>query len=96
MTDEQIKKLFAASRSTHGDRVVRFARMVELQVKSEGVGLSHDDVCRLSKIFNSHSNHISAHEQTRINEWLKTVILSALMAKPAQNTEAREAQRIKE
>jgi hypothetical protein len=58
MTDEQIKKLFEGSWATHGDRPIRFARMIELQVKSEGVGLSHEDACRLSKIFNSHSNHL--------------------------------------
>jgi hypothetical protein len=88
ITDEEIGKLFEQSWATHGDRVLRFARMIELRIKLNGIDISHDDACALSQIFNAHSNTLQPDQQTRINEWLKEVIISALMADVRKGKEA--------
>ena len=38
--------------------------------------LSHTEVCRLSRLFNEKAN-LSAHDDLRINEWLKRLITDA-------------------
>jgi hypothetical protein len=41
------------------------------------VGLSHDDLCRLSRSFNENANLAIGSQDYRINEWLKNLLAGA-------------------
>jgi hypothetical protein len=64
---------FAAANSVAG---TFFEAVVEWCREHQGVWLSHDDLCRLSRAFNDGCN-LRLEQDQRINEWLKARISEA-------------------